>query len=149
MRKSFVGILLLWTALLLGSPAQAQTPVEYVRYCSEAVYGKNFFIIPGTETCLNPTTGETKKLNEGVMTTGVTQQQQQILDNEAQLKRNKEGVAMSFALPKATIDPGKSFGAAFNVGAFDGAVAVGFGGAVGYGLGQGTVGGNAGLNISW
>lgn len=132
-----------------------------MKHCSAATYGPNFFYIPGTETCLNPTTGQTKRMTENGMVTGVTQQQQQILDNEAQIKRNTEGVAMTFALPKATIDPGKNFGAAFNVGAFDGAVAVGFGGAfragegitvngaVGYGLGQGTVGGNAGLNISW
>jgi len=76
-------------------------------------------------------------------------------------RQTNEGVAMSLALPGATIDPGKSFGAGVNLGTFNGESAVGFSGAftngegltfnggVGVGLQQGTVGGRAGVNYSW
>ena len=158
MRKLSIALILPAIAATFSPPLQA-APVEYVRVCD--AYGAGYFYIPGTDTCVNVNTGQTKKETEAGLVNGVTQQQQQILDNEEQIRRNTEGVAMSFALPNATIDPGKSFGAAVNIGAFDGAVAVGIGGAIratdgltingalGYGLGEGTLGGNAGMNISW
>ena len=151
--------MMLSAAVSLSSVAAQAAPVEYVRVCS--LYGAGYFYLPGTDTCVNVNTGVTKRATVDGVVTGVTEQQQQILDNAEQIKRNTEGVAMSFALPKATIDPGKSFGAALNIGTFGGAVAVGvgggvgagegvtFNGAVGYGLGEGTLGGNAGVNVSW
>ena len=150
--------MMLSAAVSLSSVAAQAAPVEYVRVCS--LYGAGYFYLPGTDTCVNVNTGVTKRATVDGVVTGVTEQQQQILDNAEQIKRNTEGVAMSFALPKATIDPGKSFGAALNIGTFGGAVAVGvggafragegvtFNGAVGYGLGEGTLGGNAGVNGS-
>jgi hypothetical protein len=158
MRESSIAFMLAAVVATAGLPVQA-APVEYVRVCS--AFGTGYFYIPGTDTCVNVNTGETRRNTVDGVVTGVTQQQQQILDNAEQIKRNTEGVAMGFALPKATVDPGKSFGAAFNIGAFDGAVAVGvggafragegvtFNGALGYGLGEGTLGGNAGVNVSW
>jgi hypothetical protein len=70
-------------------------------------------------------------------------------------------VALSLALPNATVDPGKTFGAAVNVGSFAGEAAFGvsgafqpsdgltLNGAVGLGLGRGNVAGRAGVNYSW
>jgi len=151
MHKSSIAFMLSAVVAASSLPAQA-APVEYVRVCS--AFGTGYFYIPGTDTCVNVNTGETRRNTVDGVVTGVTQQQQQI-------QRNTEGVAMSFALPKATVDPGKSFGAALNIGTFDGAVAVGIGGAfragegvtfngaIGYGLGEGTLGGNAGVNVSW
>jgi hypothetical protein len=118
-------------------------PVEYVRICSEA--GPGWFYIPGTETCVNPETGKT--VNPAT--------------NEAGTIDAIKGVALSLALPAASIDEGKSFGAAVNVGTFGGASAIGVcgafratdgltvNGAVGVGFDGGPVGGRAGVNFSW
>jgi hypothetical protein len=76
-------------------------------------------------------------------------------------KDANEGVALSLALPNATVDSGKTFGAAANFGVFNGEGAVGVSGAIspmdgltingafGVGLSRGTAGGRAGINYSW
>jgi hypothetical protein len=51
MRKFLIAITL---CTLLSTPASAQ-PVEYVRVCDS--FGANFFYVPGTETCINVSTG--------------------------------------------------------------------------------------------
>jgi hypothetical protein len=130
----------------------AQAAVEYVRVCS--VFGTGWFYIPGTAKCINPSTGVIK---EQTATGDVT--------SDSELRKDvlaaKEGVALSLALPTATVEPGKTFGAAFNVGTFGGDMAIGVGGAVraadgltftgaiGVGLSQGNVGGRGGVNFSW
>ena len=38
-------------------------PVEYVKLCS--LYGLGFFYIPGTDVCINPTTGDTREQTPG------------------------------------------------------------------------------------
>lgn len=45
-------------------------PVQYVRICS--LYGANFFYIPGTDTCLDPTTGDIRTATERGVVRGVT-----------------------------------------------------------------------------
>lgn len=152
-------LLLAGFVLCFATVPQAAQAQSFVELCAH--YGIGYFYIPGTDTCVNANTGETREDSSSGTIRGVTKQQQQILDNAAQIKRNTEGVALSLALPNATVDPGKTFGAAVNVGAFDGQVAVGVGGAfrptdgvtlngaVGYGLSQGSVGGRAGVNLSW
>lgn len=72
-----------------------------------------------------------------------------------------EGVAISLALPNATIEAGKQFGAGVNIGTFNGETAIGLSGAfapadgitlnggVGFGLSHDTVAGRAGINVSW
>lgn len=136
---------------LLATPTFAE-PVEYVRICD--AYGAGFYYIPGTETCVNSSTGETRKMTED----GVVYGQTELAD---QVQQANEGVALSLALPNATVDPGKTFGAAVNVGAYGGEAALGLAGAikategltlngaVGIGLGGGNVGGRAGINFSW
>ncbi|WP_246506380.1 porin [Mesorhizobium silamurunense] len=47
---------------LLAAPSQAA--VEYVKVC--AAYGANCYYSPGTDTCINAQTGETKrKVDDG------------------------------------------------------------------------------------
>ena len=70
-------------------------------------------------------------------------------------------MALSLALPAATVNAGKTFGAGIHYGTFQGQSAIGVGGAFkandnltfdgafGVGLGQGTMGGRAGANVSW
>lgn len=126
-------------------PVSSFAAVEYVRVCAAQGTGWNY--IPGTETCVNQQTGETRRVTENGTVEGTTDA--------------IKGVALSLAMPTATIDPGKSFGAAVNVGTFGGASAIGVGaafratdgltvnGAVGVGLDGGPVGGRAGVNFSW
>jgi len=139
-------------AVFSASPAFSQ-PVEYVRYCR--VEGETgWFYSPGTETCVNANTGETRKVTEAGVVHGETELLEQARDAN-------EGVALSLALPTAIVDDGKTFGAAMNFGTFNGESAVGvagafeaadgltISGAVGVGLGRGTAGGRAGINYSW
>lgn len=144
-------------AFSLGAavPVAAQ-PVEYVRVCDQ--YGVGWIFIPGTNVCANPNTGETREETEFGTAYGLLQTQQEAAENH---KKALEGVALSLALPNASIDPGKSFGAAVNVGTFGGEGAIGFAGAfraaegltvngaVGAGFSGNTVGGRAGVNFSW
>lgn len=137
-------------ALLSASPASA-APGDVVA-CP--LYGSGWFYIPGTPTCVNANTGETRWQTPDGTAFGETEVAKQAKDAN-------EGVALSLALPAATIDDGKTFGAAVNFGTFNGESAVGvggafapgggltFNGAVGVGLGRGTAGGRAGVNFSW
>lgn len=139
------------SAVIFCSPPTYAAP-EYVRVCD--VYGTGWFYIPGTETCYNANTGETKKQSPYGTINGESEMLEQVRDAN-------EGVALSLALPTATVDTGKTFGAAVNFGTFNGESAIGVGGAivatdgltitgaVGVGLGRGTAGGRAGVNYSW
>jgi hypothetical protein len=141
-----------------SSPTQA-APVEYVRYCSQ--YGMNWYYMPGTETCVNAQTGETRRETEDGTVYGETEPLQTAKEALEAAKKANEGVALSIALPTATVDPGKTFGAAINFGTFNGESAVGVGGAIqpldgltingsfGMGLSGATAGGRAGINYSW
>ncbi|RWE81192.1 MAG: hypothetical protein EOS63_10195 [Mesorhizobium sp.] len=51
---------MLGAATLLASPSEAA--VDYLRYCQ--AYGINYYYSPGTETCINAQTGETKQTVE-------------------------------------------------------------------------------------
>lgn len=148
MNKIFVAVSAL---MFLATPASAE-PVEYVRVCD--AFGTGFFYIPGTETCVNPDTGETRKDSENGVIYGQTE-----VAKEAQ--EATEGVAIGIAMSNATVDAGKTFGAAANIGTYGGEVALGlsaaikategltFNGAVGVGLGGGNVAGRGGVNFSW
>ncbi|HTJ58029.1 MAG TPA: porin [Devosiaceae bacterium] len=168
MKRSFaisVGIILgLGQWSVMTPPASAA--VEYVRVCS--LYGAHFFYDPGTATCINAQTGVTKTVTATGVVTGVTQTEQDALDakaaaEKAQESANKaqEGAALGLSLPGTTVDPGKHFGASAHVGTFNGYSAVGVGGAfrlnddvtfdggIAVGTSYGTVGGRAGVNVSW
>ena len=140
----------------LSTTTDAQ-PVEYVKVCSQ--YGAGWFYIPGTDTCINPKTGVTKRQVANRQGTGaVTETKNSDVLQDA--IDAKEGVALSLALPNATVTPGHHFGAALNIGTFGGATAVGISGAwqasdnvtldgaVGV-ADQGDVGGRGGVNVSW
>lgn len=145
MMKLFCAALPFAGLVALASSGALAEPVEYTKICSE--YGKNYIVSPGTNTCVNVKTGQTKEETENGLKKGVVDA--------------IEGSAVSLALQPAFVEQGKSFGAAVNVGTFGGATALGFSGAVritdgltvnggvGVGLTNGTVGGRAGANFSW
>jgi hypothetical protein len=145
-RTTFSCLLIVATPLF-AAHAQA-APVEYVRVCD--AYGPDYFYSPGTDTCVNAQTGETRRATADGLES----------DSTDARKLASEGTALALSMPNATVDSGKTFGAAMNIGTFDGEFAVGVSGAMQVGNGltfnsavglgsQGSVAGRAGLNFSW
>ena len=148
-----LSLLVLAAGPIAQAQAQAQAQaVEYVKVCD--LYGAFYYYLPGTDICVNANTGHTKKATEGGLVNGLTQTEQDALDGQ-------EGSAIGLALPGTIVDPGKHFGFSAHISTFNGLGAVGLGGAfrlndnvvfdggVGVGLNYGTMGGRAGLNVSW
>lgn len=139
-------------ALMLAPITPAMAAVEYVKVCN--TYGAGWAYIPGTPTCYNVQTGETRTETEDGTVYGQ-------LDMSGAIDQANEGVALSLALPTAVVDPGKTFGVSVNLGTFAGQSAIGVGaalkssdgltlnGAAGFGTQHGTVGGRIGANYSW
>jgi hypothetical protein len=50
---------LLFYLLVISATSAYAEPVQYVKICDD--YGANFMYLPGTDTCYNPTTGETRQ----------------------------------------------------------------------------------------
>jgi hypothetical protein len=137
------------------SPAMA---VEYVKICDAA--GQGYYNIPGSLTCINPNTGQTKTYDDEHNLIGTGQSDLAAKSAEDSAKAF-EGAAMSMAMPAPFIDPGKNFAIGGNIAAFGGQSAVGFtaaarvsdglslNGGIGFGLGEHTIGGRAGFNFSW
>jgi hypothetical protein len=130
MKFMLFGILALASAF--APTAALAMPVQYVRICPDQ--GPSFFYLPGTTTCVNVQDDNNKAL---------------------------EGTAIGLAIPSPQVDSGHNYAIGGNVGTFQGQTAIGIGAAVkandnltfsagaGYGLGQGTIGGKAGFNLSW
>jgi hypothetical protein len=137
---------------LLGATPSAAKPVEYVRVCD--IYGVGWYYIPGTATCFNVATGETREETENGTAHGQS-------GSAAQVQQLFEGVALGLALPTPVVAPGDRFAISASWGQFEGSHALGFGAAlrlgdgvtlnasVGVGLGQGTVGSSIGIDINW
>lgn len=149
-------------SFLFFAPAQA---VEYVKICSAA--GPGYFTMPGsystpgTYLCINPDTGQTKTFESGSDAFVGTGQSELLSKMNEDAAKAFEGSAMSMAMPGAIIEPGKNFAIGGNIATFGGESAVGFTaaarvkdglsltGGIGFGLGEHTVGGRAGFNMSW
>jgi hypothetical protein len=77
-----IGAVALVFAAATAAPAPASAePVEYVRVCS--VFGQSFYYIPGTDTCLNPTNGQTLRATEAGIMYGQTELADRVSDTEA------------------------------------------------------------------
>lgn len=143
---------------LLSMTSVSFAAAEYVRICD--TFGASWYYIPGTETCMNPQTGETRRVTESETETDI-----EIEYGTTELRDKADdaldGVALSLALPNPTVDPGKTFGAAVGIGTFAGSTAIGVGGAfkagegltvsgaIGASVDGSPVGGRAGVNFSW
>ena len=84
-----MGKLLAALALGAGSlaavgPADA-APVEYVRVCS--LYGASYAYIPGTDTCLNMNTGETRQATESGVKQGQSELSNRVSETESGLEK--------------------------------------------------------------
>jgi len=150
-----------------SAPALAK-PVEYVKLCY--AYGANYYYSPGTDTCINAQTGDTRKEvddgNGGTTTvTGKTALASHVDDIDNRVTRAFENASISAALAAPDLVQGEHFGLRVNWGNTGGADAFGFTGAavlsegfahggrltgtMGIAFSSGTVGGNAGLQFSW
>lgn len=145
-------------------PALA-APVEYVRVCT--AYGANYYYSPGTDTCINANTGETRRLTEDGVIAGKTALASKVDDIDSRVQRAFEGASVASALTSPDLVQGEHFGVRVNWGnagqsnamGVTGAAVLGEGfmpggngrlaGAAGVAFSGKTVGGNAGLQLTW
>lgn len=82
--KNLLAVLALGAGgLAVVGPAEA-APVEYVRICD--AYGAQFAYIPGTDTCLNLNTGETRQLTPSGTRQGESELASRVSDTEGGLE---------------------------------------------------------------
>ena len=159
---------LFWTTVLVLCALAASATqgfaqvVEYVRVCDR--YGANYFYSPGTETCINANTQETRRETELGIVTGQTAFAESV---DKRIEAAFEASAISNALADPDLVAGEHFGIKVNWGGVEGANAFGVTGAMVFteGLFEGgngrltgsggvafsgsTVGGRAGLQLTW
>jgi hypothetical protein len=155
--KQVVLCAVLCQIVTLPSLAEAK-PVEYVKVCT--AYGANYYYSPGTETCINAQTGVTKRETENGTETSQTELASHVDEIGA-------AASIAAALTSPDLVAGEHFGVRVNWGNAGDSNAVGLSGAavIGEGLfehgagrltgtagiaySRGTVGGNAGLQLTW
>ncbi len=166
MFRYFLAPAILGAAMLLAAPSEAA--VEYLKYCH--AYGVNYYYSPGTDTCINAQTGETKKTvddGEGGSTTvtGKTALASHVDDIDNRITRAFENASISAALAAPDLVQGEHFGLRLNWGNAGDANAFGITGAavlsegfahggrltgtLGIAFSGSQVGGNAGLQFAW
>jgi IMP dehydrogenase/GMP reductase len=146
------------------SGASFAAPVEYVKVCS--AYGAQYYYSPGTDTCINADTGVTKKQTEDGVVTSKTALAQSVDDIDRRVARAFETSSVAAALTSPDLVAGEHFGLRVNWGnagvsnavGLTGAAVLGEGlfatggrltGTAGVAFSGGTVGGNAGLQLTW
>ena len=153
--------------LLASWVGAAAAPAEYVKVCD--AYGAGYFYSPGSETCINASTGETRTDDA----TGSTELKSRVDDIERRIDdafgdmhQYSEQASIAAALADPDFISGEHFGLRVNWANAGGADAVGITGAavlsegmfgstgrltgsLGVGFSGGTVGGRAGLQLTW
>jgi hypothetical protein len=101
---------------LFAASASAQGvphPVDYVRVCD--AYGAGFLYIPGTETCLDPSTGETRWETPDGTAYGETELRQRLDSIESRInKAFAEQASVAAALADPDLVAGEHFGLRVN-----------------------------------
>jgi hypothetical protein len=158
--------------IVTTSTAAGEGPMEYVIICQD--YGDNYFKSPGTETCVNAQTGETRKETEDGTQIGSTVLKSRVDDIERRInnafsdiyRQLHEEASIAAALADPDLVAGERFGirlnwanaGSANAFAFTGAAVLRDGlfgetgrltGSAGIGFSGGTVGGRAGLQLTW
>ncbi len=159
-------------ALAVSNTASAEPmPVEYVRVCD--TFGATYYYIPGTETCVNANTGETRLVTEDGILNGSTQLKSRVDDIERRLneafadrRRYSEQASIAASLSDPDFVAGEHFGVRVNWANAGSANAIGLTGAAvlaeglfgktgrltgsaGIGFAGHTVGGRVGLQLTW
>ena len=140
-------------------------PVEYVKVCT--LYGPQYYYSPGTDTCINANTGETRTPSADGTVFGKTALASQVDDIDNRVERAFESASVASALAGPSLVQGEHFGVRVNWGnagqanamGVTGAAVLGEGffpngkgrlaGAAGVAFSGSTVGGNAGLQLTW
>ncbi|MCA0045783.1 porin [Mesorhizobium sp. B283B1A] len=146
------------------TPGFAQ-PVEYVKVCT--LYGARYYYSPGTDTCINADTGVTLKQTADGVVPSKTALAQSVEDIDNRVARAFENSSIAAALTSPDLVAGEHFGVRINWGNAGMSNAMGLTGAavLGEGLFAGgsgrltgtagvafagrSVGGNAGLQLTW
>lgn len=147
----------------ISAPVLA-APVEYVRVCT--AFGAQYYYSPGTDTCINANTGQTRRFTEDGVVISKTALAKRVDDIDNRVARAFESASVASALTSPDLVQGEHFGVRVNWGNAGQANAVGLTGAAV--LGEGlfstggrltgaagvaysgrTVGGNAGLQFTW
>jgi hypothetical protein len=152
----------------IGAGTAGAGPVEYTRVCD--AYGTGFIYIPGTDQCLNVSSGEIRQ--ETVDGTVVSESElagriSSLEERMGDWGEVYDNIAISRALQSPDLVGGEQFGLRLNWGTAETSHAMGVTGAItftegfldggrgritGYGgvaFGGKAVGGNAGLQLSW
>lgn len=131
--------------MVISGCGPAYAVVQYVKLCD--TIGAGWFIVPGTDECINAVTRQVINPYTG-----------QTLQGGANLA--VEGVAVALAMPTPVIGHGDRFAVAGNFASYEDFYALGFAGAfrltdtanlvgsIAYGLTFGTFGAQVGLNVS-
>ena len=140
-------------------------PVQYVKVCS--LYGPQYYYSPGTDTCINANTGQTLTPSADGTVVGKTALASQVDDIDNRVQRAFESASVATALASPDFVQGEHYGVRVNWGnagqssamGITGAAVLGEGlfaggggrvtGAAGIAFSGKTVGGNAGLQLTW
>ncbi len=160
--RHVISIAVLAGAASVTGPAFAA--VEYVKVCS--LYGPKYYYSPGTDTCINSDTGVTKTVTEDGVVTSKTALAKSVDEIDQRVSRAFEAASVGAALTSPDLVAGEHFGLRINWGnagvsnavGLTGAAVLGEGlfatggrltGTAGIAFSGGTVGGNAGLQLTW
>jgi Porin subfamily len=139
MRKVALGVALL--VVIGGFCAPAAAAVEYVKVCS--LYGAGFFYVPGTDTCINPVTGDMRTQTEFgtrrfvsdiANRVAVTESEIAALQDAQQALRARfdaafrdqaDGIAIAMALESPDLAGSEHFGFKVNWGTYENSNAFG------------------------
>jgi hypothetical protein len=151
-------------ATAAGYTTTALPAVQYVKVCS--IYGPNYYYSPGTDTCINSQTGVTKQQTADGTVTSKTALAQSVDDIDNRVARAFESASVATALTSPDLTAGEHFGLRVNWGnagqsnaiGLTGAAVIGEGlfatgsrltGTAGIAYAGRTLGGNAGVQLTW
>lgn len=175
-RSAISGCIALAAILAFTSIGRTQNnepvPLEYVRVCD--LFGVGYFFSPGTETCIHASTGVTRDASDFTAPPGSTQIKSRIDAIEERLngafaglsQELSEQASIAAALQDPDLVAGERFGIRMNWGNAGHANAFGFTGTAvlsddvfggkgrvaasgGVGFSGSTVGGRAGIQLTW
>ncbi len=170
-----LGVAAVSAVAIVSSPLTASAepiPMEYVCVCD--AFGEGYYFIPGTETCVNANTGATRLITADGIVDGSTELKSLVDEIEQRLdsaffdldRKLHEEASIAAALADPDLVAGEHFGIRVNWGnagsanafGFSGAAVLGEGlfgktgrltGSAGLGFSGKTVGGRAGLQLTW
>ncbi len=97
-----------------GSVSAEPMPVEYVRVCD--AYGVQYYYSPGTDTCINANTGQTRRETENGTVFGETALAARVSAIEARIQNAFDAASIAAALADPSLAAGEHAGIRLNWG---------------------------------